>query len=1020
MAVLKGWKGNDIICAGTGSGVLVPGSDVILGAGNRRDFPEKVCKGLREMVSTLRHPLAWRRITSVYALQLILMHTCVTTFTAWCNSHLRKAGTQIENIEEDFRDGLKLMLLLEVISGERLAKPERGKMRVHKISNVNKALDFIASKGVKLVCIGAEEIVDGNAKMTLGMIWTIILRFAIQDISVEETSAKEGLLLWCQRKTAPYKNVNIQNFHISWKDGLGFCALIHRHRPELIDYGKLRKDDPMTNLNTAFDVAEKYLDIPKMLDAEDIVGTARPDEKAIMTYVSSFYHAFSGAQKVSPDAILSLLHPLFMSHVFLTVSFLLPATSSFLPGPSAFSMGIFCNCMMGRLLSKLGKAVSSFPESSPSPFSLLAMWIFSGSFREAETAANRICKVLAVNQENEQLMEDYEKLASDLLEWIRRTIPWLENRTPENTMQAMQQKLEDFRDYRRLHKPPKVQEKCQLEINFNTLQTKLRLSNRPAFMPSEGKMVSDINNAWGGLEQAEKGYEEWLLNEIRRLERLDHLAEKFRQKAAIHESWTEGKEQMLQQKDYETASLSEIKALLKKHEAFESDLAAHQDRVEQIAAIAQELNELDYFDSPSVNSRCQRICDQWDALGALTQKRSEALERTEKLLETIDQLYLEYAKRAAPFNNWMEGAMEDLQDTFIVHTIEEIQGLSTAHEQFKATLPEADKERQAILGIHNEVSKIVQTYHVNMAGTNPYTTISPQEINGKWDKVRQLVPQRDQALIEEHARQQNNERLRKQFASLANVVGPWIQTKMEEIGRISIEMHGTLEDQLNHLRQYEKSIVNYKPKIDQLEGDHQLIQEALIFDNKHTNYTMEHIRVGWEQLLTTIARTINEIENQILTRDAKGISQDQMNEFRASFNHFDRDHSGKLGPEEFKACLISLGFDIANDAQGEAEFARIMSIVDPNRLGMVTFQGFIDFMSRETADTDTADQVMASFKVLAGDKNYILAEELRRELPPDQAEYCIARMAPYSGPDTVPGALDYMSFSTALYGESDL
>ncbi|CAB1348738.1 unnamed protein product [Coregonus sp. 'balchen'] len=107
------------------------------------------------------------------------------TFTAWCNSHLRKAGTQIENIEVDFRDGLKLMLLLEVISGERLPKPERGKMRVHKINNVNKALDYIAGKGVKLVSIGAEEIVDGNAKMTLGMIWTIILRFAIQDISVE-------------------------------------------------------------------------------------------------------------------------------------------------------------------------------------------------------------------------------------------------------------------------------------------------------------------------------------------------------------------------------------------------------------------------------------------------------------------------------------------------------------------------------------------------------------------------------------------------------------------------------------------------------------------------------------------------------------------------------------------------------------------------------------------------------------------------------------------------------------------
>ena len=69
---------------------------------------------------------------------------------------MRKAGTQIENIEDDFRNGLKLMLLLEVISGEQLPKPDRGKMRFHKIANVNKALQFIESKGVKLVSIGAE------------------------------------------------------------------------------------------------------------------------------------------------------------------------------------------------------------------------------------------------------------------------------------------------------------------------------------------------------------------------------------------------------------------------------------------------------------------------------------------------------------------------------------------------------------------------------------------------------------------------------------------------------------------------------------------------------------------------------------------------------------------------------------------------------------------------------------------------------------------------------------------------
>uniref|UniRef100_A0A8C9EL21 Actinin alpha 2 n=1 Tax=Pavo cristatus TaxID=9049 RepID=A0A8C9EL21_PAVCR len=785
------------------------------------------------------------------------------------------------------------MLILEFHSLE-LPKPDRGKMRFHKIANVNKALDYIASKGVKLVSIGAEEIVDGNVKMTLGMIWTIILRFAIQDISVEETSAKEGLLLWCQRKTAPYRNVNIQNFHLSWKDGLGLCALIHRHRPDLIDYSKLNKDDPIGNINLAMEIAEKHLDIPKMLDAEDVVNTARPDERTIMTYVSCYYHAFAGAQK-------------------------------------------------------------------------------------AETAANRICKVLAVNQENERLMEEYERLASELLEWIRRTIPWLENRTPEKTMQAMQKKLEDFRDYRRKHKPPKVQEKCQLEINFNTLQTKLRISNRPAFMPSEGKMVSDIAGAWQRLEQAEKGYEEWLLNEIRRLERLEHLAEKFRQKASTHEQWAYGKEQILLQKDYESASLTEVRAMLRKHEAFESDLAAHQDRVEQIAAIAQELKYV-----PFKGLQCSTL--------------------TSSLIHTI-QLSVQYFQYSALFSLRLCSSVR----------LTAYGDLISAHDQFKATLPEADGERQAILSIQNEVEKVIQSYSMRISASNPYSTVTVEEIRTKWEKVKQLVPQRDQSLQEELARQHANERLRRQFAAQANVIGPWIQTKMEEIARSSIEMTGPLEDQMNQLKQYEQNIINYKHNIDKLEGDHQLIQEALVFDNKHTNYTMEHIRVGWELLLTTIARTINEVETQILTRDAKGITQEQMNDFRASFNHFDRRKNGLMDHDDFRACLISMGYDL-----GEAEFARIMSLVDPNGQGTVTFQSFIDFMTRETADTDTAEQVIASFRILASDKPYILADELRRELPPEQAQYCIKRMPQYTGPGSVPGALDYTSFSSALYGESDL
>ncbi|XP_035437224.1 alpha-actinin, sarcomeric isoform X2 [Spodoptera frugiperda] len=857
------------------------------------------------------------------------------TFTAWCNSHLRKAGTGIENIEEDFRNGLKLMLLLEVISGETLPKPDRGKMRFHKIANVNKALDFIASKGVKLVSIGAEEIVDGNLKMTLGMIWTIILRFAIQDISVEEMTAKEGLLLWCQRKTAPYKNVNVQNFHLSFKDGLAFCALIHRHRPDLIDYSKLSKDNPLENLNTAFDVAEKYLDIPRMLDPDDLQNTAMPDERAVMTYVSSYYHCFSGAQK-------------------------------------------------------------------------------------AETAANRICKVLKVNQENERLMEEYERLASDLLDWIRRTMPWLNSRQADNSLAGCQKKLEDYRTYRRKHKPPRVEQKAKLETNFNTLQTKLRLSNRPAYMPTEGKMVSDIAGAWKGLEIAEKAFEEWLLSEMMRLERLDYLAQKFKHKADIHEDWTRGKEEMLQSQDFRQCKLNDIKALKKKHEAFESDLAAHQDRVEQIAAIAQELNTLEYHDVASVNARCQRICSQWDRLGALTQRRRHALDDAERVLEQIDLLHLEFAKRAAPFNNWLDGTREDLVDMFIVHTIEEISGLMDAHARFKATLGEADKEYQAIVNLVHQVESIVKQHQIPGGLENPYTTLTAHELNRKWSDVRQLVPQRDGTLAAELRKQQNNETLRRQFAEKANAVGPWIERQMDAVTAIGMGLQGSLEDQLRRLKEYEAGVYAYKPHIEELERIHQAVQEGMIFENRYSQYTMETLRVGWEQLLTSINRTINEVENQILTRDSKGITQEQLTEFRASFNHFDKNRTGRLAPEEFKSCLVSLGYSIGKDRQGELDFQRILAVVDPNSTGYVSFDAFLDFMTRESTDTDTAEQVIDSFRILAGDKPYITADELRRELPPDQAEYCVARMPPYRGPGAPAGALDYMAFSTALYGETDL
>ncbi|KAJ8710850.1 hypothetical protein PYW08_009365 [Mythimna loreyi] len=100
------------------------------------------------------------------------------TFTKWVNKHLKKVNRHVNDLFEDLRDGLNLISLLEVLSGEHLPR-ERGRMRFHMLQNVQMALDFLRYKKIKLVNIRAEDIVDGNPKLTLGLIWTIILHFQV-------------------------------------------------------------------------------------------------------------------------------------------------------------------------------------------------------------------------------------------------------------------------------------------------------------------------------------------------------------------------------------------------------------------------------------------------------------------------------------------------------------------------------------------------------------------------------------------------------------------------------------------------------------------------------------------------------------------------------------------------------------------------------------------------------------------------------------------------------------------------
>ncbi|XP_066294880.1 spectrin alpha chain, non-erythrocytic 1-like isoform X27 [Branchiostoma lanceolatum] len=490
----------------------------------------------------------------------------------------------------------------------------------------------------------------------------------------------------------------------------------------------------------------------------------------------------------------------------------------------------------------------------------------------------------------------------------------------------------------------------------------------------------------------------------------------FNWKADVVESWIADKEATVFSDDY-GRDLSSVQTLLTKQETFDAGLQAFEkEGITTITKLKEQLVASQHAQSDAIKQRHANLIKRWEKLLADSGARKQRLLRSQEQFKQVEDLFLLFAKKASAFNSWFENAEEDLTDPVRCNSIEEIKALKDAHAAFKASLTTAETDYQQLI----ELDKKIKSYKVT---SNPYTWFTIEAIDDTWRNLQRIIAEREAELNKEKLRQDENDKLRRQFAQHANAFHSWLQETRAYLldGAAMVEETGSLEAQLEATKQKCQEIRTHRTQLKKVEDLGANMEERLILDNRYTEHSTVGLAQQWDQLDQLGMRMCHNLEQQIQARNKVGVSEEALKEFSMMFKHFDKDKSGKLDHHEFKSCLRSLGYDLPMVEEGEPdpEFHAILDTVDPNRDGYVSLQEYMAFMiSRETENVQTSEEVENAFRAIATEgKPYVTKEELYANLTKDQAEYCILRMKPYvdNRGHEVTGALDYIDFTQSLF-----
>ena len=915
----------------------------------------------------------------------------------------------------------------------KIAKEPKG--RIQAVEGANYALKFIFEDcGVELkLKPNGESIIDKDEKSTLAVLWAIMLKFLKFGDEHDGLDAKSSLLMWVNNQILNHGIKPLTNFAKEWHDGLALCAIVHKHRPKLLNYDTLNKGDARACIQAAFNAAEKYFGLEQYLSVDEFL---KLDEKSMLIYVSEYYLGIAEQRKIDLAARrISKLVKLTVENDALRAEFnsraadllsIMKRVEVILEDRSIdntmagakrrleqfyeykandknriIDHQLSLESLFNNLSMRL--AHNKRPEFKPAPGCSLKEIAAAVSHLEECEMERKVALHKELNRQIKlvQLNEQHQARHDNLQAWISAKATYLSTKQNVESVSAAELQLRLLDAYDRELETIKSRNIAALLQLSATLA-----SEKYEFVSAVQERDAEVSAGISKLDELEKQ---------RRPVADDDLArEKYKAAARALA------DQHAQSYDTITAWVATKAAYL-----------AHAESVHTVADARRHLGNLDLYDEEQKRSAATTVVE-LKKLGAnvlaqhwktqhsvwnwpnadfihkpeadVDAKFGELTAASHKKRATLDadlarelekeRLRLEWANLSSEYVAWAADVVtNNLAHTHFGFTLDEVEAFAATLAKLAQETNAASAQRQKAA---TDVDGQLKSYHVT---DNAYTTLTVASLHEAHGTIEAGLAKLKAGYETELARQRANDALCKDFADQVEPLNKFISDQKDSI----TNSKAALDAQLASVDHAIADLPSHQSKLDKINATFARIEAAGITDNRHTIFTSKDVDVLWKQYVIFLEKKKKMLEDEIATQRLRGVTAEQMAEIKNNFKQFDKDASGSINNKELKACLYSLGEEKTN-----SEIEKIMKEFGHN--GEMSEANFVEFGIRLYGDADTQEEILAGFKLINKGEEVAHTEKLEPVLKDEDFKYITTTARQIS-----PHVYDYQHWTADVY-----